>query len=73
MISQLFNEYVYMPKSGDEWIAECKGFIEKYKFPCVGACMDSSACKNPFIASTKISQGCLCFTELSHHPPSFSL
>ena len=59
MISQLFNEYVYMPKSGDEWIAECKGFIEKYKFPCVGACMDSSACKNPFIASTKI------FTRLS--------
>ena len=26
MISQLFNEYLYMSTSEEEWIAECKGF-----------------------------------------------
>ena len=36
MISQLFDEYVYMPTS-EEWIAECKGFIENYELPCAGA------------------------------------
>ena len=37
MIANLYNEYVYMPKTEDEWIKECKGFIENYEFPCVGA------------------------------------
>ena len=35
MISQHFNEYVYVPTSKEEWIAECKRYIENYKFPCV--------------------------------------
>ena len=37
MIANLYNEYVYMPKTEDEWIKECNGFIENYEFPCVGA------------------------------------
>ena len=32
IISQLFNEYVYMATREEEWIAECKGFIENYEF-----------------------------------------
>ena len=36
MILKLFNEYVYMPMSEEEWIAECKGLIENYEFSCVG-------------------------------------
>ena len=35
MISQHFNEYVYMPRCEEEQIAECKGYIENYKFPYV--------------------------------------
>ena len=37
MILQPFNEYVNMPTSEEEWIADCKEFIENYEFPCVGA------------------------------------
>ena len=36
MISQHFNEYIYLPMNEEEWIAECKKFTENYKFPCVG-------------------------------------
>ena len=36
MISQLFNKHVYMPTSEQEWIAECKGFIENCEIPFVG-------------------------------------
>ena len=25
-----------MPTSDEEWVAECKGSIENYEFPCVG-------------------------------------
>lgn len=30
--SQLFNEYVYMATREEEWIAECKEFIENFEF-----------------------------------------
>ena len=37
MISHLFNDYVHMPTSEVDWMAECKGFIENYEFLRVGA------------------------------------
>ena len=33
----LYNEFVGLPSSEDEWVNECKSFIENYEFPCVGA------------------------------------
>ena len=37
MVSCLYNEFLYLPRSDDEWRTDCKLFIENYKFPCVGA------------------------------------
>ena len=31
-----YNEFVGRPSSEDEWVNECKSFIENYEFPCVG-------------------------------------
>ena len=33
----LHNKFVHLPNSKQECIKECKGFIENYEFPCVGA------------------------------------
>ena len=32
-----YKDYIYLPQSTDEWLAECTGFIENYEFPCAGA------------------------------------
>ena len=37
MISEMFDEYVFLPRNENEWIEECKGFLENYNFPCVGS------------------------------------
>ena len=37
IISHLYDKYVYMPKTDEEWIKEYKGFIKNYEIPCVGA------------------------------------
>ena len=37
MITKMYDDYVFLPKTEEEWIRECKGFIENYEFPCVGA------------------------------------
>ena len=33
----LFDEFVRLPETEDEWVEECKSFMENYEFPCVGA------------------------------------
>ena len=33
----MYDDYVKMPDSEEEWKAELIGFIENYEFPCVGA------------------------------------
>ena len=33
----LYNRYVKLPRTDEEWEAELKGFLENYEFPCVGA------------------------------------
>ena len=33
----LFDKYVKMPSTEQEWINEIKGFIGNYEFPCIGA------------------------------------
>ena len=37
LVVNLFDEYVKMPSTKQEWINEIKGFIENYEFPCIGA------------------------------------
>lgn len=37
LVSTLYKEFVYLPVSEENWISECKSFIENYEFPCVGA------------------------------------
>ena len=37
IVSCLYNEFVYLPRSDEEWRTECKSFIENYEFPCVDA------------------------------------
>ena len=37
LVVNLFDEYVKMPSTEQEWINETKGFIENYEFPCIGA------------------------------------
>ena len=33
----MYDEYVKIPQTDQEWEAKLKGFIENYEFPCVGA------------------------------------
>ena len=37
LVVNLFDKYVKMPSTEQEWINEIKGFIENNKFPCIGA------------------------------------
>lgn len=37
MVTTLYDEFVFMPQTEDEWKNEIKGFIENYAFPCIGA------------------------------------
>ena len=37
LVVNLFDEYVKMSSTEEEWINEIKGFIENYEFPCIGA------------------------------------
>ena len=33
----LYDEFVCLPRTEADWANKCKGFIENYEFPCVGA------------------------------------
>ena len=37
LISSLYNEFFKLSSSEEEWVQECKSFIENYEFPCIGA------------------------------------
>ena len=37
LVSSLYDRYVRMPETDDEWEAEVRGFLENYEFPCFGA------------------------------------
>ena len=41
LVSTLYDRYVHLPKSADEWKQELKNFLQDWEFPCVGA-WDSS-------------------------------
>ena len=37
LVQRLYDRYVRLPETEEEWTAEIKGFTENYEFPCVGA------------------------------------
>ena len=37
LVLLLYDEYVKIPSSDQDWECQLKGFIENYEFPCVGA------------------------------------
>ena len=37
LAQRLYDRYVRLPKTEEEWTAEIKGLTENYEFPCVGA------------------------------------
>ena len=37
LVVKMYDSYVTLPSSEQEWEAELRGFIENYEFPCVGA------------------------------------
>ena len=37
LVAELYDRFVVMPKTNDEWKSELKGFIENHSFPCIGA------------------------------------
>ena len=37
LVATLYSRYVKLSRADEEWEAELKGFLENYKFPCVGA------------------------------------
>ena len=36
-VSSLYDRYVRVPETDEEWEHEVRGFVENYEFPCVGA------------------------------------
>ncbi len=37
LVCTLYDRFVYLPRSLDEWIKELEGFLENWEFPCAGA------------------------------------
>ena len=37
LVTTLYDRYVHLPKSADEWKQELKNFLKDWEFPCVGA------------------------------------
>ena len=37
MVVSLYNCYVRLGTTDEEWQSEIRGFLENYEFPCVGA------------------------------------
>ena len=37
LVQRLYDRYIRLPETEEEWTAEIKGFTENYEFPCVGA------------------------------------
>ena len=37
MVVSLYDRYVRLPNTDEEWQNQICGFSEKYEFPCVGA------------------------------------
>ena len=37
LVATMYDDYVHMPNSSEEWEAQLRGVIENYEFPCVGA------------------------------------
>ena len=37
MAISLYDYYVHLPTTDEEWQNEIRGFLENYEFPCVGA------------------------------------
>ena len=37
LVATLYSRYVKLSRADEEWEVELKGFLENYKFPCVGA------------------------------------
>ena len=37
LVKVLYDQFVCMPRTAEEWSHELKGFIENWEFPCVGA------------------------------------
>ena len=37
LVATLYNRYVKLPRTDEEWEAELKDFLENYEFPCVNA------------------------------------
>ena len=37
LVTRLFNKFIKLPTTEEEWMEECKAFIENYEFPCVDA------------------------------------
>ena len=36
-MTHLYNEFVKLPTTEDEWVKEIIGFIENYEFSCIAA------------------------------------
>ena len=59
MVVSLYNCYVRLATTDEEWQSEIRGFLENYEFPCVGALDDfhvyiNSQLKNYFSFKKKI-------------------
>lgn len=37
LVKILYDRFIYLPKTIDEWTHELQGFLENWEFPCVGA------------------------------------
>ena len=36
-VKNLYDRFVFLPRTSEEWSQELQGFLENWKFPCVGA------------------------------------
>ena len=37
LVRKMYDDFVYLPKTLEDWTKELQGFLESWEFPCVGA------------------------------------
>ena len=52
MVVSLYDRYVCLPTTDEEWHKEIRGFLENYEFPWVGA-WDGSVSQRTILISKK--------------------
>ncbi|XP_046856143.1 uncharacterized protein LOC124449247 [Xenia sp. Carnegie-2017] len=69
LVKILYDRFIYLPKTIDEWTHELQGFLENWEFPCVGAWDGFHVYVSSAPGSThdsRLLKNCEVYSEIEH-------